>query len=212
MFRLRPAALFFAVAAVTPVMLGVVDLGTPSGAVRSAHASAMLSLTLDDLVDKSDVAVVGIAKSRTSRWEDGRIVSYTTVDIDTKIGGLDTKAPSTVVVRTLGGVVGDIGQKVHGEAVLPLQSKVILFLRELPAKVAPSALPGARSVTGMAQGALLVTVGEDKIARVAANVADLTLVPNPNAKTVPAHVAVAGRPALDVVADLRTLWTAHGKK
>src|SRR4051812_46675641 len=78
---------------------------------RPAQASAVIALTLDDLVDKSDVVALVTPKSRTARWESGRIVTYTTVVVDTAVAG-GPAAGESLVVRTMGGVVGDIGQKV----------------------------------------------------------------------------------------------------
>jgi len=167
--------------------------------------------TLDDLVDKSDVVALVTPKSRTARWESGRIVTYTTVVVDTSVAG-GPAAGDSLVVRTMGGVVGDIGQKVFGEATLVIGSPVVIFLRDLPKPMVATSLPGARSVTGMSQGTLPILVGTDKIQRIGPSATTLTLVPPPNPKSVPANVATAGRPVKDVVVELRTLVDSHGKK
>src|SRR3954463_1814298 len=105
-----------------PALLAVLVIGAPALSValtasseRPASASAVIALTLDDLVDKSDVVVLVTPKSKTARWEAGRIVTYTTVVVDTSVAGGPATGDS-LVVRTMGGVVGDIGQKVFGEA------------------------------------------------------------------------------------------------
>jgi hypothetical protein len=204
--RLRPVLLAL-VASVTPALTVLLGAATE----RPAQASAVIALTLDDLVDKSDVVVLVTPKSRTARWEAGRIVTYTTVVVDTAVGG-GPAAGESLVVRTMGGVVGDIGQKVFGEATLPIGNSVVLFLRDLPKPLVATSLAGARSVTGMAQGALPVVVGTDKVQRIGPSAVSLTLVPPPNPKSVPANVATSGRPVKDVVVELRALWTSHGKK
>ncbi|MEO7093225.1 MAG: hypothetical protein ABI175_08240, partial [Polyangiales bacterium] len=158
-----------------------------------------------------DVVVLVTPKSRTARWEAGRIITYTTVVVDDSVGG-GPAAGESLVVRTMGGVVGDVGQKVFGEATLVVGSPVVLFLRDLPKPLVATSLPGARSVTGMAQGTLPVVTGADKIQRIGPSAASLTLVPPPNPKSVPANVATSGRPVKDVVVELRALWTSHGKK
>ena len=203
---------------IRPAVLATLAVGVPifavaltAGTERPAEASAVIALTLDDLVDKSDVVVLVTPKSRTARWEAGRIVTYTTVVVDGAIGG-GPAAGDSLVVRTMGGIVGDIGQKVFGEATLVVGSPVVLFLRDLPKPIAAASLPGARSVTGMAQGTLPIVVGADKVQRIGPSATSLTLVPPPNLKTVPANVATAGRPVKDVVVELRALWTSHGKK
>lgn len=180
----------------------------------SAHASTAIALSVEDLVDRSEQAVVGVPKTKTSRWEGGRIVTYTTVAIDTVIGG-SKKAGETVVVRTLGGQVDGIGQITHGEAMLPIDKPIVLFLRALPPGNA-KAQAGSLTVTGMAQGALPVEVGVDKVARIAPHPVDLVLVPNVkvDAKTAPkpAAEALAGKPLPVAVTELKTLWAARAKK
>lgn len=203
---LRPVA-FLALTAFVPAL----TVALVASSERPAAASAVLALSLDDLVDKSDVVVLVTPKSRTARWEAGRIVTYTTVVVDAPVGG-GPAAGDSLVVRTMGGVVGDIGQKVSGEAVLPIGTPAMLFLRDLPKPIAATALPGARSVTGMAQGTLPIVVGTDKVQRIGPSATSLTLVPPANPKSVPANVATAGRPVKDVVVELRALWTSHGKK
>src|SRR6476469_816839 len=75
---------------------------------QPAHASSVVALTLDELVGTSDVVAVVTPKSKVARWEAGRIVTYTTVVVDSSVGG-GPAAGETLLVRTLGGVVGDIG-------------------------------------------------------------------------------------------------------
>lgn len=189
-------------------------VGPVALAPHVAHASTAVALSLEDLVDRSDAVVVGIAKSKASRWEGGRIVTYTTVAIDTAVAG-KAKAGEDVVVRTYGGVVDGIGQVTHGEANLPLGKPVVLFLRPLP--VAAKAAAGTLSVTGMAQGALAVEIGKDKVARVVSRPTDLVLVPKatkpaPGVAAQPAAVALSGKPLTSAIGEIRTVWTARAKK
>jgi hypothetical protein len=116
----------------------------PTRAPAPAQASVSVALTLEELVDASDRAVVGRAVERRSEWAhvggSRRIVTYTKVRIDRTVYGKDT----TVWVRTLGGVVGKIGQHVSGEARLSLGKPSLLFLTELG--------DGLAVVTARAQG------------------------------------------------------------
>lgn len=213
----------FLLAAAFAGALGASLVGPVALAPHVAHASTAVALTVDDLVEKSESIVVAIPKTKTSRWESGRIVTYTTVAIDTAVAG-QGKAGGNFVVRTYGGVVDGIGQVTHGEANLVLEKPVVLFLRALPtpAKAAtPKLLAGSMVITGMAQGAMAIETGADKIARVVPRPADLDLVPKPQqiekgplaplAKP-PAVVALSGRPLPEVVTELRTAWIARGKK
>jgi hypothetical protein len=189
------------------------SLGTATLTPPSAYASTAIALSLDDLVERSDSVVVAIPKSKVSRWESGRIVTYTTVAIDTAVAG-SGKAGESVVIRTLGGVVDDIGQITHGEAVLPIDKPVMLFLRAMP--TAPKVQAGSMVVTGMAQGALAVELGADKVARVIAKPADLVLVPNakvdPKLQKPAAAVTLGGKALPTAIADVRTAWAARAKK
>ncbi|MBX7197338.1 MAG: hypothetical protein K1X94_35130 [Sandaracinaceae bacterium] len=187
-------------------------LGSAALLSAPAHASTAIALSVEDLVDRSEVLVVGVPKSRVSRWEGGRIVTYTTVAIDTAIGGAK-KPGETLVVRTLGGQVDGIGQITHGEAQLPIDRPMVLFLRALPAGNA-KAMVGSLTVTGMAQGALPVEVGTDKVARITPHPVDLALVPKAGAATPvkPAAETLAGKALPVAVTELRTLWAARAKK
>lgn len=197
----RPLALAFALGVALPITL--------SAGERPAQASSALALTVQDLVDRADAIVVGIPKSRVSRWESGKIVTYTTVSIDAGVAGAG-KAGGSLVVRTLGGVVDKIGQQVAGEAALPLDVPMVLFLRPLPAGTAAPA--GARSVVGMSQGAVRVVVGKDKIARLEPRLDGLALMPQPGVTAPAAHVALAGKPLADATADLRAAWAKRVAK
>lgn len=199
---MRPLVLFVASMALSTLAVHGVTVPT-------AEASTVVAMTLPDLVDKSDLVLVGIPKSRVSRWEGGRILTYTTVAVDQAIGG-DVKAGGTVVVRTYGGVVDGIGQITHGEAVLKPGTPMLLFLRPLPPGTKPS--EPSVAVTGMAQGALPIVVGVDKVARVVPDVSQLALVQKPTEKLPPASVAVAGKPLTDTVTSVRALWAAKDAK
>jgi hypothetical protein len=125
---------------------------SPEGeASMGAHAEATTSIlmTLEELVDRSSLAVVAEPIERTSRWEElaggKRIVTYTRLVVHERIVGKRTNesAPAEIVVRTLGGTVDGIGQHVAGEATFTLKERSVVF-------VAP--MNDALVVTGMAQG------------------------------------------------------------
>ncbi len=175
----------------------------------TAEASTAIALTVQDLVDRADAVVVAIPKSRFSRWESGKIITYTTVAIDTNVAGAG-KAGETFVVRTLGGVVDGIGQQVAGEATLPTDAPLLLFLRPLPAGTTVAA--GTRTVVGMSQGAFRVVIGKDKVARVEAHLDGLALVARAGVMAPPAHVALDGRALADATSALRAAWAKRAAK
>jgi len=112
-----------------------------------ASAAVVRALSLSELVATSRFAVLGTPTDMSSTWETigkrRRIVTYASVQVER---ALDGRSPgsSTVTIRTLGGRVGDIGQIVPGEAVLPKGQRAAFFLGEIASDV--------YYVTGLAQG------------------------------------------------------------
>jgi hypothetical protein len=140
--RLGPAFLVAAAAIVVTPNLAQRSVGT-----RMAAASTFIEMNVADLVAQSSLVVAGTPLESTSLWEnsDGgrgrRIVTYTRLRIDRTVDG----APQAEVwVRTLGGHVDDIGQRVDGEAVLVPSQPGFFFLRAIPG--------GTHAVVGMSQG------------------------------------------------------------
>jgi hypothetical protein len=120
------------------------DGGSPALAPSEAQASVSLLLSLDELVGASRMVVVGMPISRDSKWEviggGKRIVTYTRVKVERSVVG---EAPTELVVRTLGGTVGKVGQYVSGEAAMTTGTQALLFLAGEGASL---------HVTAMAQG------------------------------------------------------------
>lgn len=126
----------------------------------NALASLARAVTLRELVRGSRRVVVGTALDFQCRWESAgrrkRIVTYTRVRIDESLGATETDAE--ILVRTLGGQVGGVGQVVHGEAVLLVGEPAILFVGTEP--------DGAESVVEMAQGHYPIRTAKDGVRRV----------------------------------------------
>ena len=112
----------------------------------AAWATVARALALRELVQHSELVAAGTPLEAYSRWEDfggrRRIITYTRVRVDRLVTGTDL-GPE-VLVRTLGGEVGDVGQVVEGEAILVVGKPSLLFL-------APG-YDGVLGVTAMAQG------------------------------------------------------------
>jgi len=141
---MRLASAFLAASLVFAAGRHVSDLSLH---LPEAHASTFVELTVAELLTASGSVVCGTPLEHISLWEDSeggrgrRIVSYTRVRVDRVIDGTQ---PNEVWVRTLGGTVGDLGQRVDGEAVLVPGQPVLMFL-------APRQ-DGTHSVVGMGQG------------------------------------------------------------
>jgi hypothetical protein len=137
------------------IALAVLPLASMAAA-RDAHASVSIAVTWDGLLGESTVAVVARALDTHAAWENGRIYSYTRVRIDRAVAG-DMAAGGEAWVRTMGGVVGNIGQIVEGEAVLMPGDQSLLFLRQGPA--------GSYEVTARGQGQFPVVATDAKDAK-----------------------------------------------
>jgi hypothetical protein len=129
-------------------MLRGIGLGcTALAAPRVASATLARAVTLPELVGLSQYALVGVATDADSRWEtvgqSRRIVTYVRVAVTQPIDGRPPPETS-LLLRTLGGRVGDIGQLVHGEARFELGAPAVLF-------VTPDG-DGVLGITAMAQG------------------------------------------------------------
>ena len=111
-----------------------------------ARASVARALELPELVRQSERVVVATALQSESRWETvgraRRIVTYTRLRVDETIHG--DASETEIMVRTLGGKVGKVGQIVHGEALLLLHEPAVLFVGRAP--------DGIVGVAGMSQG------------------------------------------------------------
>jgi hypothetical protein len=129
----------------------------------SAHASIARAIRLADLVRASQHVVVGIPDSSFSRWENvagsKRIVTYTRVRVEETVAGVPSGAE--LMVRTMGGHVGKIGQIVHGEAVLKHGERSLLFVRP--------EVDGRLAVAAMAQGHYPVRADRDGSLKVTAS-------------------------------------------
>lgn len=142
---------------------------------RTSYGSTARALSLPELVTYCRHALVGTATNSTSRWEttgdSRRIVTYYQVDVAHSIDG---RPPSdlTLMVRTLGGRVGHIGQLVHGEAKLEMEAASVLFLSQ--------SVEGLFTVTAMAQGHYPLRPDAERVPR---------LLPSPN---MPELIQVTG--------------------
>ena len=94
-----------------------------------AQASVSIAVGFDALVKDADSVGIVTPVEAKSVWEDGRIYTYTRVKVEQAVAGeLGTNGEGWV--RTMGGVVGKIGQLVDGEPVLTTGKSSLLFMRK----------------------------------------------------------------------------------
>jgi hypothetical protein len=142
----------------TAVLAATLCLSLPLGVsvATDAHASISIAVVFDALVRESSAVALFTPVEQRSVWEDGRIYTYTRVRADQAVAG-DMTSGGEAWIRTMGGVVGHIGQQVDGEPVLTLGRPSLLFLR--------SGAPGTMEVTARAQGQFAITLDETKAQR-----------------------------------------------
>ncbi len=120
----------------------------------SAGASVSVSVGFEELLRKSSAVAVVVPTDRTALWEGGRIVTYTRLRVERPVAG---PLAGEVWVRTLGGAVGSIGQRVEGEADFALGSPSLAFLRAR-AEAPAGSFPGAYGVVEGAQGQFPIVI------------------------------------------------------
>lgn len=111
-----------------------------------AQGSLARAVGVEELVARSRHVLLGEPLDAESLWERvgqrKHIVTYTRVRTVELLAGEDPKQDE-LMLRTLGGRIDDVGELVHGEAILTLGQRSMLFV--MPAK-------DALAVTAMAQG------------------------------------------------------------
>lgn len=128
-----------------------------AASTTDASASVSIAIPFDNLVKDADMVAVVTAGEPSSVWEDGRIYTYTKIKVDQGVAG-EIGAGAEGTVRTMGGVVGKIGQMVDGEPVFVSGKSSLLFLHKLK---------GASTfeVSARAQGQYAVVTDEAKKTR-----------------------------------------------
>jgi hypothetical protein len=130
---------------------------------RGASATTARAVSLPDLVRRSTRVVRSTPLDSFARSESiggtQHIVTYSRLRVDEAIQG-DT--PETeILVRTLGGTLGDVAEMVHGEAELALEQPCVVFLG--------TDATGVEFVTAMAQGHYPLTLDSRGIPRLRAS-------------------------------------------
>jgi len=128
-------------------MLGLASGAAAGALTRPASATIVRALSLPSLVASSRRIAVVTALSAESHFEEigrrRRIVTDTRVRVEELLA--KAAAPATeLMVRTLGGAIDRLGERVHGQAQLLLGEPCVAFLLEGP--------DGIHYVNGMAQG------------------------------------------------------------
>jgi hypothetical protein len=118
---------------------------------------------LEALSQTSDRIIIGRALEAIAHWETiggrKRIVTDTRVRVEEVVAKAEPR-DSELLVRTLGGTVGDVGAVVHGEALLA-EGPSVLFLVERADAV--------HRVRGMSQGHFPIRADAERVQRLNAS-------------------------------------------
>jgi hypothetical protein len=176
-----------------------------------ARASVSIAVSFDSLLRAASAVVVGTVGEQRAVWEGGRIYTYSRVHVDTAVAG-ELAEGSEVWVRTMGGIVGNVGQIVEGEAAFTVGRPSLLFLRR-----GSSPLPGPTGashfvVAARAQGQFLIYADDASQLRVRKSSAVGGLVPATGTSSAAQLAAdrIDGHPVADAARDIALGWTrAH---
>jgi len=117
----------------------VLPIASPAGATVS------VALSLDELVDEAEhVALVRCTGAQASRDDRGRIVTDYALRVEESMKG----DGGTLTMRSLGGVIGDLGMRVEGEPHPTVGARYLVFLERRG---------GALRAVGMSQGVMPVS-------------------------------------------------------
>ena len=173
--------------------------------VADARASVSIAVTWDGLLRESTAAALVTALDGRAVWEGDRIYTYTRVRVDRGVAG-ELATGDEAWVRTMGGVVGKVGQVVDGEPVLTRGQTSLLFLHPIPARPA-----GAFDVTARGQGQFPVVADEKTLPHLVRSTSAGALVaprtPGPVATPRLAADVVHGRVIDDVARDVTAAWS-----
>jgi hypothetical protein len=123
-----------------------------------SNASVSISISYETLIKNTGTVGVMTPVEQYAAWEDKKIYTFTRLHVDEAIAGaLGTGSEAWVV--TLGGIVGNVGQSVDGEAVLHVGEPSLLFLRP------DVKSPGLYIVTARGQGQFHIDVDKTKLRR-----------------------------------------------
>jgi hypothetical protein len=184
-----------------------IALGAPAISpliATNAPASVSIAATFDGLLHGSAAAAVVTAAESRPVWEDGRIYTYTHLRVTRAVAG-ELATGGEAWVRTMGGVVGKVGQIVEGEAAFAPGETSLLFVRPGPV--------GAYVVTARGQGQFPV-VSDDPTqpARIVrSHAVGMLLAPRVlSAGAAPRLAAEVfhGRPVDDVAQEIAAAWVA----
>jgi len=175
----------------------VAAIGALVMSAAPASASVTIALDLRQLVRRSHVIFLGTVVRQDTHWDDRRrIVTDVTFSIEDAVKG-SSRRGEEIVVRRLGGAIGDLGMRIEGEPSWNDGERSVVFAYR------PTGRPMLRPV-GMSQGVLPVRIqaGRELVFPGGAGLALMQRVDT--GQLLPAPPAlIHTRPLADVLTDIR---------
>jgi hypothetical protein len=92
---------------------------------------AMVKLSLEQLVEDSDLVILGTVEWVESELIMGKIFSFATISVKSKIKGESEATQNKIVIKFPGGTVGDLAMKVEDSPDYKKGEKVLIFLKKI---------------------------------------------------------------------------------
>lgn len=129
----------------------------------SALATTLVAMDVPALTRASDLVVRGTVVRVESRWTNDhqRIVTDNEILVSETLKG--NQVGKTVVAMQPGGVVGEVGQLVHGAAKFTLGDEVVVFLEKRGDRAFVVGLAQGRFVVDRSGPEAMVKTGEDDL-------------------------------------------------
>lgn len=96
--------------------------------IPPASATTIIPVSLTELSEKVDTIVAGVVRETHAYWDEGRIYTDITVETMEFLKHPTSDRPREIVIKTLGGQVGDMRMQVHGVPKLQVDEEAVFFL------------------------------------------------------------------------------------
>ena len=105
--------------------------------VALSYATEIIPSTLEYMTGFSDAIIIGYVNDQNSYWENGKIYTNISVDVEKFVKVPQNETSSPIELKIPGGKVGDIGLEVDQAPVFRKGEKVMLFLKKTSANYFP---------------------------------------------------------------------------
>ena len=121
--------------------------------VSPTNATVVRKLSDEEMVSNAQTIVIGTCTSIKSEWNEERTKIFTYITIVPKNILKGSEPPQEIIIKQLGGEVGEIGMHVEGISVFEEGEEAFLFLKQ--------GRKGFQSIVGFSQGKLSIKTDPD---------------------------------------------------